>query len=645
MRDDLAQSSSTMVERTVFASSVNTLLSNFIRSTKDRVLPLGPAFSELSYEEAAAKLQLYRLHKKFEVLETEYDPVRRDATIAKMVAYDNSGMHAFDPSELDADVRHLLYNARRDLHEALRFHYRPSADDVSLPSGESYVTSRGNNCPYNKLGNSKFWTVTPECFNSFARTAYNHRALRAAAKKHFRDYESKPRQIAPGVYKLRKFDNKAMWSALKFFKPEQRAFMIFKAKLRCIVTFNSVCRITTVPKSNEEDRVIICANFCNMIEQLKCHNALVNVIQGAFDIDLSDSQVIHKLLLQDDANVTIDFSNASNSVYYSVCEWFFGGTRLWRDLVNARESVAELPGGDYHQFTMLSPMGNGYTFTVMTLLILAISRQLDTFSHVFGDDLIVHSDVAHTCLAALEAIGFKINEKKTFLGGNFRESCGGFTSNGKYITAFDFHGCNSDLDAVIAINKVGIIANSEPTELTCEWLGLHKDLLELVADRPHLLRGYRFKTDYACDRLMKDVETIQVKRRKPNVLTWANTLHESLEFVDHIVSDPSLGEGIFWHPRSVKTKQARTENTKRAIKRLGRSHNNDAVSYTLVYSAENEVYRYKSETPNKKGKPWIPVNKAPTLLGLQWINDGKSGPCKYKDTYIRETWIKLPVIG
>lgn len=631
------------IQRTPLADQVNNLVSEFKERTSSLNVPLGQAYSNFKYDDAAAHLQLSRLHKKFEVLDTEYDPVRRERTIKKVIAYEETGLRKFNPSKLDATTKNVLYNARKTLHDALRLHYRPSPDDVCLPSGESAVSANGDVSAYAKLKNAKYWTTTRRNFDSFARTVYNHPGLKHAAKRHFRYYESKKQLVAPGVYAWRKFDNNAMWLALSDEKPQKRAFLIFKAKLRCIVTFQEECRITTVPKDNEDDRVIICANFCNMIQQLKIHNATWRMIKDAFDVKLEDSQLLHKLMLLDPNNATVDFSNASNSVYLSVCEWFFSGTSLWRDIINAREDVVRLPGNEYHQFIMLSPMGNGFTFVVMTLLILSIARELDSFAHVFGDDLVVDSTVVDTCVSILSAIGFKTNVKKTFTEGNFRESCGGFTCEGKYITSYDFHCNDTDMDAVITVNKVGIIANSTPTKFTQLWHRLHNDLLELIP--VHLLRGYNFSEDHAANTIRRAMHDVQAARRRPNTLTWSNRLYEDLTDAFMFPSEPGLNEGVFTNPRRVRRLQAKDPKVQKKMIELGRTHNHDACSYTLVKTQENKVYTRTSVVNGKrKTLPWIPLDNTPPLLGLCWIGEGKSSPVKLRDTYEVSTWQRLPVL-
>lgn len=293
---------------------------------------------------------------------------------------------------------------------------------------------------------------------------------------------------------------------------------------------------------------------------------------------------------------------------------------------------------------MLSPMGNGYTFSVMTLLITAIARELDSFAHVFGDDLIVSSDVVDTCVSVLSTIGFKTNSKKTFTEGNFRESCGGFTCEDKYITSYDFHCNDTDMDAVVTVNKVGIIANSYPTKFTPLWQQLHNDLIGVVP--VHLLRAYFFKKDHAEHTIELDKLRVQAARRRPNSLTWSNRLYEDLSDTFSDPALPALSEGVFLSPNRVRRLQSKDEKVQKAISRLGRSHNNDPLSYTLVKSQQNRVYTRPGIGKNGKPcrLPWIPIDNAPPLLGWCWLDEGKSGPVKLRDTYEVSTWQKLPTL-
>jgi hypothetical protein len=81
-------------------------------------------------------------------------------------------------------------------------------------------------------------------------------------------------------------------------------------------------------------------------------------------------------------------------------------------------------------------MGNGFTFELETLLFRCIANVMSRNSQnsdewharevsTFGDDIICPADSAKDVIAALKFFGFQINEGKTFVSGEFRESCGG----------------------------------------------------------------------------------------------------------------------------------------------------------------------------------------------------------------------------
>lgn len=53
---------------------------------------------------------------------------------------------------------------------------------------------------------------------------------------------------------------------------------------------------------------------------------------------------------------------------------------------------------------------------------------------VYGDDIIVPVDYAHSVIETLEAFGFKVNTNKSFVDGKFRESCGGDYYDGEDVS-------------------------------------------------------------------------------------------------------------------------------------------------------------------------------------------------------------------
>jgi hypothetical protein len=84
-------------------------------------------------------------------------------------------------------------------------------------------------------------------------------------------------------------------------------------------------------------------------------------------------------------------------------------------------------------------MGNGFTFELESLIFASLAFAAGagddgrTFT-VFGDDIIVQTDVAAEVLALLRYCGFETNDRKTFVKGPFRESCGGDYFNGVLVT-------------------------------------------------------------------------------------------------------------------------------------------------------------------------------------------------------------------
>jgi hypothetical protein len=88
--------------------------------------------------------------------------------------------------------------------------------------------------------------------------------------------------------------------------------------------------------------------------------------------------------------------------------------------------------GKYAKF---SSMGNGATFCIETLLFAAACYAVGSkeFS-VYGDDVIIETELFEAYKALTGFLGFTINEEKSFTSGPFRESCGGDYYDGIDVT-------------------------------------------------------------------------------------------------------------------------------------------------------------------------------------------------------------------
>lgn len=187
-------------------------------------------------------------------------------------------------------------------------------------------------------------------------------------------------------------------------------------------------RAVNVAKNAKTDRMIAAEPTANSFLQ----QGVGRFIRGrlkAFGIDLDDQSVNQDLayLARSCKLATIDLSMASDTLSRSVVELLLPVT--WVDYLNdLRSETSELDGKIYH-LNKFSSMGNAFTFELESLIFWAISSAIceDTSHHevkVYGDDIIVPAHKARDVVAALIYFGFKVNSDKSFLEGDFYESCG-----------------------------------------------------------------------------------------------------------------------------------------------------------------------------------------------------------------------------
>jgi len=188
----------------------------------------------------------------------------------------------------------------------------------------------------------------------------------------------------------------------------------------------------TVPKTALTRRSCAKEPSINGYFQLGLGRIMRSRLKGR-GIDLDNGQDIHRQVAceasKTGAFCTIDLSSASDTVCTALVRhvlppgWF-------HHLQDLRSRTTEI-GGKRVVLEKFSSMGNGFTFELETTLFTAIALTVapwlrpgaDLF--VYGDDIIVPSDVASDVIWALKFCGFLPNPEKTFVTGPFRESCGG----------------------------------------------------------------------------------------------------------------------------------------------------------------------------------------------------------------------------
>lgn len=150
-----------------------------------------------------------------------------------------------------------------------------------------------------------------------------------------------------------------------------------------------------------------------------------------------------------DGLATIDLSNASGTLSTNLVIDLLTGLEdddsegsfsEWLDLILKLRVTHTEYKGKIHRLEMISGMGNGYTFPLETLIFFVLAWGTCQFlglktdkMAVFGDDIIVPNQAASTLIEVLGAVGFTTNVEKTFIEGDFYESCGHDFFQGKNV--------------------------------------------------------------------------------------------------------------------------------------------------------------------------------------------------------------------
>jgi hypothetical protein len=196
-----------------------------------------------------------------------------------------------------------------------------------------------------------------------------------------------------------------------------------------------------------------------MYAQLGLKVILDQRMKEVWGVDMEDQPEMNRFLAKlgsrDGAFGTLDLSSASDRISVALCrevlpEWFF------ELLMELRCPAADVK--DYGlcvELGMISTMGNGFTFPLMTIILtcairaayktlnipiedvrrvtdrreVLINRTCNSYNihanwAVFGDDIIVRSDAYDYVVSALALLGLDVNTSKSFNQGPFRESCG-----------------------------------------------------------------------------------------------------------------------------------------------------------------------------------------------------------------------------
>jgi len=187
---------------------------------------------------------------------------------------------------------------------------------------------------------------------------------------------------------------------------------------------------------------------------------------------------------------TIDLSSASDLIAIEVVRTLL--PESWFQLLDDLRSHAYLhPEQGWVGLHKFSSMGNGFTFELETLIFWALSQAaIDELkitdlrtekrarSIVYGDDILIPCAAYDLLERTFTALGFSINPEKSYVNGQFRESCGKHYFMGKDVTpiyqkealcdTFDPRGCGNLLERYRGANRLRRLAHMWGGGVVCD---------------------------------------------------------------------------------------------------------------------------------------------------------------------------------
>jgi len=233
-----------------------------------------------------------------------------------------------------------------------------------------------------------------------------------------------------------------------------------------------ISRLVFVRKTIKSMRSICKEPKTNQYAQQGVLNALKGAIKRSgfrhlIDIeDQSKNRFSAQLASERLDFATLDLSAASDSVSWELVKRIFSDDLVGL-LDDTRTESVEMPNGYIFDVAKFAPMGSAVCFPVQSIIFSSVlllsnylhSRHIDIteylegdtpridsyvpdapqYSCVYGDDIICRDEQAAAMISLLTALGFSVNEQKSFFGPVlFRESCGMYAYCGDDVSPLMF---------------------------------------------------------------------------------------------------------------------------------------------------------------------------------------------------------------
>jgi len=283
--------------------------------------------------------------------------------------------------------------------------------------------------------------------------------------------------------------NDTSWTVTDAARPLLNAYFLSSPLLKQIrsgIELVSVpgSRMTSVPKDKDSNRLVCTEPAGNMLLQLGAGEYVASALrfrgldiqnqQNLFIqdghsswINTSSNQYLAWLGSLDQSFSTLDLSSASDLISVELIRLLWPPT--WFGLLTSIRSPVTCVNGRIISLSCISTMGNGFTFPVMTMTLMALCYAVNCKRFkVFGDDIIVERKSTSAVVGILDRAGLSVNTSKSFWDTCFRESCGGDYFYGYDVTPVYIKSLDNLPSVYVAINQI------------LEWSAKHEIMLTLT---------------------------------------------------------------------------------------------------------------------------------------------------------------------
>lgn len=260
----------------------------------------------------------------------------------------------------------------------------------------------------------------------------------------------------------------------------EAAEMARKARQGAILV-QSNGNLAFVPKSYSARRIVITEASLNTYFQLGLGEEMQRVLREHTGISFSTQPDLNVELARqgsiDGTYATMDLKQCSDYISRALVEFMFPPV-IVRWFNKLRTNCVTTANGEQIELFMCSTMGNGFTFPLQTILLVAcvlgvydtlgipVATQNGRNYGVFGDDIVVTADAYHLLSSVLQALGLRVNQAKSFNEGSFRESCGADFLNGTNVRGVYLKRYQTDTDLLSCFNRLILWSTTHGIVLT-----------------------------------------------------------------------------------------------------------------------------------------------------------------------------------